>query len=325
MPTVPPLPIVALSTEQFDPRHRVAEFESAAAAICKLAIVPEDRQAYASSTVIKVMPGAVTARTTHSASVATRTRAMAADETDNLLIHVPLTAGFSMQQLGGPATECHAGEIYLDPNEVSGRAAFHAPRSEMFYISIPRAVLAPVERALNGRLRQAMPLTPQWRMFLRYARALDEDAPDLTEDERQLCCTHLHDLARMALDADEAARLETQGRGLRAARLRALKARTEALLTQHGLTLAQVALAEGISERYARDLFAEDGTTFRDHLMQRRLRRMRQLLADPAQDHRPISELAMQAGFGDLSWFNRCYRQMFGETPTDSRDRARLA
>ena len=322
MAPVTPLPVVSLSTGQFDPRHRVAEFETAAAAICRLAIAPQDPAGYDSSTVITPLPGVVTARTVHAACAATRTRAMAADEADNLLIHVPLGAGFSMRQQGGTEVECRPGEIYLDPNEVPGRAGFHAPRSEMFYVSIPRAVLAPVARALDARLRQTVTLTPQWRMFLRYAQALDADAVDLSEDERTLCCAHLHELARMALDADEAMRLDSAGRGMRAARLRALKARTEAMLTDPALTLARVAAAEGISERYARDHFTEDRTSFRDHLMHRRMRLVRQALSDRGQDHRTVSDIAMAAGFGDLSWFNRCYRQMFGETPTDSRTRA---
>ncbi|WGV15527.1 hypothetical protein [Fuscovulum ytuae] len=52
----------------------MAEFESVAAAIGKLAIVPKDRQAYAASSAIKVTPSAVTAGTTHSASIMTRPR-----------------------------------------------------------------------------------------------------------------------------------------------------------------------------------------------------------------------------------------------------------
>lgn len=316
-----PLPVIALSSDSFDPRYRVQAFETAAAAICKLAIQPASPDTYSSCTTIKVLPGAVTARTSHSASITTRTRAMAADEGDNLLIHIPLNQGFSMAQAGGPAVECKVGEVYLDPNEVAGRAAFQAARSDLFYVSIPRTVLAQVPRALNGRLRHTMQISPQWRMFIRYAQSLDAEAEGLAADERARCCAHLHELAQIALTANDPARLESQGRGVRAARLRAIKAAIDAHVTEPGLSLAVIAAATGISERYGRALFAEDQTTFRDYLTRQRMLLLRQMLADPGQDHRSISDLVMAVGFGDLSWFNKCYRQIYGETPKESRAR----
>lgn len=316
-----PLPVIALSTENFDPRNRVQAFEAAAAAICKLAIDPVSPDSYASSTMIKILPGAVTARTSHSACATTRTQAMAADEGDNLLIHIPLNHGFSMVQTGGPAVECKPGQIYLDPNDVAGRAVFQAERSDLFYVSIPRAALAQSARGLNGRLRQTQQISPQWRMFIRYAQSLEAEAEGLNAGERALYCSHLHELARIALNADDSARLEAQGRGVRAARLRAIKDTIDTHLTEPGLSLAVVAAAHGISERYARALFAETDTTFRDYLTCKRMQFLRRMLADPVQDHRSISDLAMAAGFGDLSWFNKCYRQIHGETPSESRAR----
>jgi AraC-like DNA-binding protein len=316
---IDPLPIVSLSTAQFDPGVRVPAFEAAAASICKLAIKPEHPESYSSSTTIKILPGAVTARTNHSASITTRTRAMAADEADNLLIHIPLNHGFSMSQTGGLEVECKAGEIYLDPNEVPGRAAFHSARTDLFYVSLPRAALARHSGALNGRLRQTMKVSPQWRMFIRYAQSLDAEAAELSATERSISCAHLHELVQLAVNSENASRLEAQGRGVRAARLRAMQADIEMQLTKPGLTLAEIALGQGISERYARALFSEQETTFRDYVTHRRMQIVRRMLIDPAQDHRSISDLAMSSGFGDLSWFNKCYRQIFGETPSDSR------
>jgi len=318
---IKPLPVISLSTENFDPCNRVQAFEAAAAAICKLAIEPETPDTYASSTTIKILPGVVTARTSHSASVTTRTRAMAADEGDNLLIHIPLNHGFSMAQTGGAGVECKLGEVYLDPNEVAGRAVFQAARSDLFYVSIPRAALAQSARALNGRLRQTMPVSPQWRMFIRYAQSLDAEAEVLAPEERAQYSAHLYELAQIALTAGDTARLEAQGRGVRAARLSAVKAGIDAHLTEPGLSLAVIAAAADISERYARALFAEDQTTFRDYLTRRRMQLFRRMLADQGQDHRSISDLAMAVGFGDLSWFNKCFRQIYGETPSESRAR----
>ena len=320
-----PLMVVSLSTQDFEPRQRVQAFEAAAASICKLAIEPKFEESYAAQTTIKLLPGVVTARTSHSASLTRRTRAMAADEADNLLIHVPLTEGFRMAQLGGQEVTCGAGQIYLDPNEVAGRAEFGAAQTEMFYISIPRAALALPARTLNGSLRDVVKMTPQWRLFVGYAQMLHSEAATLGADEIGLCTAHLHELARMALCAEEDARLQMQGRGLRAARLRALKSDIAAHLATPGMSLADIAAHQGISERYARSLFTDEGTTFRDYVTRQRLQRVHRMLLDPAQDHRSVSDLVMAAGFGDLSWFNKCYRQLYGETPSDSRAAAQSA
>jgi AraC-like DNA-binding protein len=313
------LPVVSLSTQDFEPRQRAAAFAAAAASICKIAIAPTDVESFASQTTIKVLPQAITAQTSHSAARTTRTRAMAADELDNLLIHVPLNHGFAIAQTGSTATECRAGTVYLDPNEVAGQAQFLAPRTDMFYVSIPRNTLDAFPKALNGKLRQVMQISPQWRMFIRYAQSLDAEAADLSLTERVTCCAHLHDLARLALGADEGKALEEQGRGVRAARWRALKEAIETQLFTPGLGLASVAAGQGISERYARQLFCEQQTTFRDYVTRRRLQHVHLMLNDPAQDHRSISDLAMASGFGDLSWFNKCYRDLYGEVPSATR------
>jgi AraC-like DNA-binding protein len=43
------------------------------------------------------------------------------------------------------------------------------------------------------------------------------------------------------------------------------------------------------------------------------------MLLDPRMVERTISDIAFAAGFGDLSHFNRAFRQHFGKTPTDVR------
>ena len=119
MPIVHPLPIVALSTDQFDPQHPMAEFESVAAAIDKLAIVPKDRQAYASSSAIKVMPRAVIAGTTHSASIVMRPR--------------PVPAPPPVPERAGPAA--------FRPCEIEGATDIPAPEGteEMILVSFDGA------------------------------------------------------------------------------------------------------------------------------------------------------------------------------------------
>jgi AraC-like DNA-binding protein len=39
--------------------------------------------------------------------------------------------------------------------------------------------------------------------------------------------------------------------------------------------------------------------------------------------HRKIADIAAEAGFTDLSYFNRAFRRRYGETPSDLRETAR--
>jgi AraC-like DNA-binding protein len=44
------------------------------------------------------------------------------------------------------------------------------------------------------------------------------------------------------------------------------------------------------------------------------------MLTDTGFDSWTISAIALQAGFGDLSHFNRCFRRRFSITPTGARN-----
>ena len=54
-----------------------------------------------------------------------------------------------------------------------------------------------------------------------------------------------------------------------------------------------------------------------------RLDRAHRILTDPAQMQRPINAIAYENGFGDLSYFNRTFRQRYGMTPSEARELAR--
>src|SRR5712691_6345074 len=85
------------------------------------------------------------------------------------------------------------------------------------------------------------------------------------------------------------------------------------------LAPAQVAGALGMSVRYLHRLLEDSGRTFSEHLLERRLDRAHRLLRDPRLAYRKISEIALEAGFADLSHFNRSFRRRFGETPSQAR------
>jgi AraC-like DNA-binding protein len=113
------------------------------------------------------------------------------------------------------------------------------------------------------------------------------------------------------------------GRGVRAARLHAIKSEILREVSNNALSLGDIARRKGISAAYARQLFADEGTTFTDFLLDHRLALAHRMLTDSRRMDRPISQIAYDCGFGDLSYFNRTFRRRYQAKPSDVRNAAR--
>jgi AraC-like DNA-binding protein len=113
-----------------------------------------------------------------------------------------------------------------------------------------------------------------------------------------------------------------QGRGLRAARLQAIKCHIADNLGQQGLTVGAVAARHRVAQRYVQRLFESEGTTFSEYVLNQRLARVHKVLANPQHARRTVSAVALEAGFGDVSYFNRRFRRRYGMRPSDIRAQA---
>jgi AraC-like DNA-binding protein/ligand-binding sensor protein len=84
------------------------------------------------------------------------------------------------------------------------------------------------------------------------------------------------------------------------------------------LSLEQVARAAGMSPFYFCKIFkAATGLTFTDYVARARVEKTKQLLLNP---HTRVSEAAYAAGFQSLSQFNRVFRRIEGQAPSDYRE-----
>ena len=88
------------------------------------------------------------------------------------------------------------------------------------------------------------------------------------------------------------------------------------------LSAIKIALMLGVTPRYVHLLLEETGKSFTRHMIERRLERAAALLRDPNWHDQKIAGIAAEAGFTDLSYFNRAFRRRFGATPSDVRERA---
>jgi AraC-like DNA-binding protein len=82
-----------------------------------------------------------------------------------------------------------------------------------------------------------------------------------------------------------------------------------------------VARSQGISPRYLHRLFETTGTSFTAHVTELRLQWAFALLTEACQRERRIADVALEAGFSDISHFNRLFRARFGDTPSGVRAR----
>lgn len=187
-------------------------------------------------------------------------------------------------------------------------------------IRLPRASLAPLVRNIDDAVLRGIPRgTGALSLLSNYAGTLI-DEPALSAPEiRHLTITHLCDLIAVTLGATPDATAVAEGRGIRAARLRALKSDIEAHLTDADLSPATIAKRHRISESYMRKLFEGDETSFSEFVLGRRIVRAHRMLTDRRWKDRSIASVAFESGFGDLSYFNRTFKRLCGTTPSEVR------
>ncbi|WP_245418202.1 helix-turn-helix transcriptional regulator [Cohaesibacter haloalkalitolerans] len=317
------MPTISICSKDYDVSCRVEEFRDVVSNITKVDFLPDDPVSFQSETSIGILQDLIIGHGQHSASTALRSAAHAAEGGDNVMFHIPLSGGCSIEQKGGERVDLKPGTIYADPCDVAGTLRFHGESTEGFYVSVPRVHLAAAGAGLEAMLRNAMPLTPQWRLFFTYAHGLHQEMAHLWPEDIVHYTTHVQDLALIALGATREAAEIAQGRGVRAARLREVKADIERHLVHPYLSAQSVAARSGLSPRYLRALFEGEGTSFGDYVATRRLAHAHRMLSDARFANRNISQIAMDCGFGDLSWFNARFRRAYGMSPKDVRARSR--
>lgn len=131
-----------------------------------------------------------------------------------------------------------------------------------------------------------------------------------------LVATHVYDLMALAIGATGEGREVARGRGVRAARLEVIKAD---LTHDPTLSIDEISRRQGVTPRYVQMLFEAQGTTFGEFVTDRRLDAARAMLLSPRHAAWSIAGIAFEAGFRDLSHFNRRFRRRFGAPPSDLR------
>ncbi len=111
----------------------------------------------------------------------------------------------------------------------------------------------------------------------------------------------------------------------RAAILQSALDEIEAGLPDTSLSAAVVAGRINVSKRYLQRILADDGETFGRRLLARRLERCHRDLSEPSLSKEAVGETAERWGFANRSHFARAFRERYGLTPSEVRQRASAA
>jgi AraC-like DNA-binding protein len=269
--------------------------------------------------VFRVLPDFGLASGTCSAMDCLRTAQMI--ESDDLILTVAMSGG-SVLHVRDCEIPIGGGMAALTRTTDVSRCAVHST-SEFVNFRFPFDKIAPMVTDLDAAAMRPIPVnTEALRLLVHYASLLEKEDMLATPDVQSLVSSHLQDLAVLAIGATRDAEMIANHRGIPAARLQAIKADISRTFADRHLSIDAVALRNGITPRYVSMLLENDATTFSESVLAQRLHRAHQMLTDQRWSDRTVSSVAFDAGFGDLSYFNRAFRRRYGATPSDIRRKA---
>jgi AraC-like DNA-binding protein len=199
------------------------------------------------------------------------------------------------------------------------------PRLDYYFnLLVPRRCLLPLIADVDDAYGRSIPAdNPALQLLTRYIGILQEGGTFAVPELRRQAVLHIHDLIALAIGTTRDAAEIAKSRGARAARLRAIKQDIATQLDQSDLSVATIAARHRLKPRWVQRLFESEGTTFTEYVLAQRLARAHRLLTDPRYANHKVSAIALDIGFGDLSYFNRAFRRRYGTTPSELRAAAR--
>ncbi|BCH30934.1 hypothetical protein MesoLjLc_28640 [Mesorhizobium sp. L-8-10] len=231
------------------------------------------------------------------------------DETEYLFLLLQLSGSTSIEQHGRQATLAQ-GDFYLLDSTRTATLRYECTPAHILSLHLPRASIL---LESEGRLRIGEALDAKTAAARRLHRCFRErhSRPD-TDPE------FLFDLARLAFSTDPGS-CDAGMASSSKSRFELAMREMESSLTRPELSLAWLARRVGISERQLQRDFLARGSSFVRLLRDRRLRLAAEIIDVAFRAGRAlyITEVALAAGFRDLSNFNRAFRSRFGCTPSE--------
>jgi AraC-like DNA-binding protein len=251
---------------------------------------------------------------------AIRSRGSVFSSEDDLLVAVNLNGRTTAQSRKGELV-LQDGDAMLVTRDSISLNFDHPTPVNFLGFRVPRDAIGSLGGCVDDALIRMVPAVDEaMKLLVTYARAIVEEQQSLRTPELQrLAAMHIHDLIALTVGAARDGPAIGERRGIRAARLRAVMSDISANLGDCDLTIAAVAQRQRVTPRYLHKLFEDEEFTFSTFVLGQRLSRAHRMLSDPRFRDRSISTVAFEAGFGDLSYFNRTFRRRYDATPSEVR------
>jgi AraC-like DNA-binding protein len=307
---------VRISTSSLPERDRIPIWrEEIGRKLLRIDIEPQQGNAFLADATLRALPGLRFSTFASSGACFRRSGEILADGNDDfgLVLHLDGQQGASQR---GQDAELEPGDAIASGDP----AALTHSRAHWIGIAVPwdsiRALVPHVEETVMRRIpgdQEAL------RLLRSYLAIMREDLSPHSTELGRVATAHVHDLIALTIGATGEERALAAGRGLRAARLNAIKIDIVDHLRSSDLNVGSIAARHGIKPRYLHMLFEPEGVTFSAFVLENRLARAYRMLVDPLHRTWSVSTIALDSGFGDVSYFNRAFRRRYGATPTEIR------
>jgi AraC-like DNA-binding protein len=305
-------PPVRFSTSAFPERERLSRWrEEFGRSLLRVDIEPMSSLPFHAKGKLRALPGLRTADCCGSPTRFTRTQAMAAEGDDSIGLVINLGKRATASQRGREVALLPGDAVPILTQEPAILITTHH-----LGVLVPRTALASRLGNIEDAGMRVIPGGAESLQLLTSYMSLVHNRLVLgTPKLRDMVVRHVHDLMAMTLTPH----LSAGDSGMSAithARLNAALGYIAVHFHEPGLSVADVARDQGVSPRYLQRLIETVGTTFTARVSELRLLRALALLNEARDGTRRISDIALQAGFSDISHFNRLFRTRFGDAPS---------
>ena len=313
---------IRVSTDDFPTRERIPFWREAVGRhLLNIEVdVPND-MSFRGEAVFHSLPGLTVASMTSSGGRGSRTRELIARGSADEVLFSVTTHGAGYLTWFDREMSAANGEAALMPIDEPSSIALACPGSFLIY-GVPVDLLRPLIPNVGDSLFRLVPCAAEpLRLLVGYSEFMLRPETNPTPELRHAAATHLRDLIALALGATrDGAALAEEG-GLRAARLQAIKAEVVREAASPELSIDRIARRHRLSPRSIQLLFETEGLTFSQFVLDQRLTLAHRMLSSWHRPRRSITDIALDSGFSNVSYFNRTFRSRFGASPSELRAR----
>jgi AraC-like DNA-binding protein len=244
-----------------------------------------------------------------------RTPTMArTSDTAYLKIVAPWQGSATVQQQGREAQARDGAWVIYD---TTGAYEIANPdRCDHLIVMVPKDGLTERQFKIDGVMARRLGASGISRVALETMRNTYQELPHMSEQAAQGAGELIKQLVRLSLQ--EIAGLETA-----VTQREALRDRIRTYVHQHlpdpQLSVDQIARALNCSRRHLYNAFAGEGESIAGYIQRMRLQACIRDLQASGPHGRPITDIALSWGFGNLSHFSRVFRDHTGKSPSEFR------